>query len=336
MRDVFLKMNAGMDFSACGPRKYLHRLANKVRPVGRQRGIAACKFHTLTVLQLDLDPVRQRERRHERLDRMKPVGAPLQNAEREVDFGRSVKCHAAQRMSATPSTAKEKIIVALDAPDADSAKRLAAPLLGEGCLFKIGLQLFTAEGPSIVQDFKKLGARVFLDLKFHDIPNTAMEAVRSATALGAEMTTIHLCGGPRMAADSIAAAKGSGMLVLGVTVLTSMDSESLQATGVPDSPEAQVVRLAAMGVSNGLRGVVASPREIRPLRENFGNALVIVTPGVRPSGSDAGDQKRVMTPADAIRAGADYLVIGRPITSAPSPLEALHAIADEIASVLPR
>jgi orotidine-5'-phosphate decarboxylase len=196
-------------------------------------------------------------------------------------------------MTATPSTAKEKIIVAIDAPDADAAKRLADPLLGEGCLFKIGLQLFTAEGPSIVREFKKLGARVFLDLKFHDIPNTAKEAIHSAAALEVEMTTIHLCGGPRMVADSVAAADGC-----------------LQ----------------------GLQGVVASPREILPLRENFGNDLVIVTPGVRPAGSDIGDQKRVMTPAEAVRAGANFLVIGRPITSAPSPVAALRAIAEEMAA----
>jgi orotidine-5'-phosphate decarboxylase len=235
-------------------------------------------------------------------------------------------------MTATPRTAKEKIIVAIDAPDADSAKRLADPLLGEGCLFKIGLQLFTAEGPSIVRDFKTLGARVFLDLKFHDIPNTAMEAVRSATALGVEMTTIHLCGGPRMVADSVVAARDSETLVLGVTVLTSMDAESLQATGVSASPEDQVVHLAGMGLRCGLKGVVASPREIRPLREHFGKDLVIVTPGVRPTGSEAGDQKRVMTPSKAIQAGANYLVIGRPITSAPFPVEALRAIAVEMES----
>lgn len=239
-------------------------------------------------------------------------------------------------MTATLRTAKEKIIVALDAPDADSAKRLADPLLGEGCLFKIGLQLFTAEGPSIVRDLKSLGARVFLDLKFHDIPNTAMEAVRSAAALGAEMATIHLCGGPCMVGDSVAAAEGSGMLVLGVTVLTSMDEESLQAVGVDASPESQVLRLAGMGLQCGLRGVVASPREIRPLRERFGNDLVIVTPGVRPAGSDHGDQKRVMTPAEAVRGGADFLVIGRPITSAPSPVDTLRAIASEMESAIDR
>ena len=144
------------------------------------------------------------------------------------------------------------------------------------------------------------------------------------------MTTIHLCGGPRMVADSVAAAEGSGMLVLGVTVLTSMDTESLTAVGVSATPENQVVHLAGMGRQQGLKGVVASPREIRPLRDRFGGDLVIVTPGVRPAGSDLGDQKRVMTPTEAVLAGADYLVIGRPITSAPSPVEALRAIAREI------
>ena len=229
-----------------------------------------------------------------------------------------------------PTSAKEKIIVAVDAPNSTAALDLARPLLGEGCLFKIGLQLFTAEGPSVVEKFRSLGARVFLDLKFHDIPNTAMEAVRSAVALGVEMTTIHLCGGPRMVADSVAAAEDSGMLVLGVTVLTSMDAAALEAVGVPSETEAQVLRLAAMGIGNGLRGVVASPLEIASLRAKFGSDLKIITPGVRPAGSGHGDQKRVMAPGDAIRAGADFLVIGRPITGAPSPLEALRAIASEM------
>jgi len=233
-----------------------------------------------------------------------------------------------------PSSAKEKIIVAVDAPDAGAALELARPLLGEGCLFKIGLQLFTAEGPSIVEKFRTLGARVFLDLKFHDIPNTAREAVHSATRLGVEMATIHLAGGPRMVSDAVAAAQGTPTLVLGVTVLTSMDTASLQAVGVDSEPEAQVLRLAGMGLENGLRGVVASPLEIAPLRAKFGNSLKIVTPGVRPGGSDHGDQKRVMTPADAIRAGADFLVIGRPITGAASPLEALRSIASEMEAAM--
>jgi orotidine-5'-phosphate decarboxylase len=232
------------------------------------------------------------------------------------------------------ASAKEKIIVAVDAPDASSALRLVEPLADEGCLFKIGLQLFTAEGPSIVSHLQSTGARIFLDLKFHDIPNTAREAVHSAVGLGVDMTTIHLCGGPQMVSESVAAADESNTLVLGVSVLTSMNDEALRAVGFPHSAVEQVLHLAEMGLQFGLRGIVASPLEIRPLREKFGSRLVIVTPGVRPVGSDVGDQKRIMTPSDALRAGADYLVIGRPITGSPSPLESLREIAAEMQAVL--
>ena len=232
------------------------------------------------------------------------------------------------------ASAKEKIIIAVDAPDAVSALQLVEPLASEGCLFKIGLQLFTAEGPSIVSKLQSLGARIFLDLKFHDIPNTAREAVHSAVRLGVDMTTIHLCGGPRMVSESVSAAEGSKTLVLGVSVLTSMDDQSLKAVGVPSTAEEQVLHLAHMGLQFGLRGIVASPLEIHPLRKKFGSQLVIVTPGVRPLGSEAGDQKRIMTPGDALRAGADYLVIGRPITAAASPLDSLRAIAAEMEAAL--
>lgn len=231
-----------------------------------------------------------------------------------------------------PSAAKQKIIIAVDASDAKTALKLVDQLSGQGCIFKIGLQLFTAEGPSIVREIQSRGNRVFLDLKFHDIPNTAREAVHSAVALGLDMTTIHLCGGPEMVAESIRAAKDSKTLVLGVSVLTSMDDASLHAVSVPLTPRDQVLHLAEMGVANGLRGIVASPLEIAPLREKFGSNLTIVTPGVRPAGSAAGDQKRIMTPGDAIRSGADYLVIGRPITGAASPTDALESIADEMAA----
>lgn len=229
--------------------------------------------------------------------------------------------------------AKEKIIVAVDAPDSASALALIKPLAPEGCLFKIGLQLFTAVGPSIVKEIQSLGAKVFLDLKFHDIPNTAREAVHSAVALGVDMTTIHLAGGPAMVSEAVKAAEGSKTLVLGVTVLTSMDDETLDIVGIPRPAADQVLHLAEMGAHCSLRGVVASPHEITPLREEFGHGLVIVTPGVRPAGSDKGDQRRVMTPGEAIRCGADYLVIGRPITAAPSPREAFLQIAEEMESV---
>lgn len=227
---------------------------------------------------------------------------------------------------------KEKIIVAIDAPDTESALRLIKPLAPEGCVFKIGLQLFTAVGPSIVKEIQTLGAKVFLDLKFHDIPNTAKEAVKSAVALGVDMTTIHLSGGPAMVSEAVKAAENSKTLVLGVTVLTSMDDATLDVVGVPRPAADQVLHLAEMGANCRLRGVVASPHEITPLREEFGHSLVIVTPGVRPAGSDVGDQRRVMTPGEAVRCGADYLVIGRPITSASLPREAFLRIAEEIAA----
>ena len=263
---------------------------------------------------------------------MEAVRSFVKDAEREVDFGWRVNCHAVTNYLPMPSTAKEKIIIAVDAPNAAAARELVKPLAGQGCLFKIGLQLFTAEGPSIIQEMQQLGARIFLDLKFHDIPNTAQEAVRSAVALGVDMTTIHLCGGPEMVTGSVAAAEGSKTLVLGVSVLTSMDEASLRAVSVPLTPKDQVMHLAGMGLDCGLKGIVASPQEIAPLREKFANRLVIVTPGVRPAGSAVGDQKRVMTPGDAIRAGADFLVIGRPITGAPSPVEALESIAAEMSA----
>jgi orotidine-5'-phosphate decarboxylase len=229
--------------------------------------------------------------------------------------------------------AKEKIIIAADVPDAAAAAALAEELAGVAQWIKIGLQLFSAEGPAIVRTMQQAGFRVFLDLKFHDIPNTAREAVHSVCGLGIGMTTIHLSGGPAMTSEAVKAASGTGTLVLGVTVLTSMDDESLGVIGVPRKAAEQVMHLAEMGVNCGLRGVVASPQEITALREEFGHSLTIVTPGVRPAGSDTGDQRRVMTPGEAIRCGADYLVIGRPVTAAPSPREAFLRIAEEVDSV---
>lgn len=233
-----------------------------------------------------------------------------------------------------PSAAKEKIIVALDAPDLASALGLVDQLVGAVAWVKVGLQLFAAEGPRVVQAMKQRGLKVFLDLKFHDIPNTAHEAVRSAVALGADMTTIHLSGGSRMVQSALEAAMGSQLLVLGVTVLTSLDDAQLREVGVLRTAEQQVMELVALGQRCGLRGVVCSPLEIGPLRSKFGDSLTIVTPGVRPSGSTVDDQRRVMTPADAIRAGANYLVVGRPITAAHAPREAATRIADEIAGSL--
>jgi len=226
--------------------------------------------------------------------------------------------------------AKEKIIVALDAPDTASALKLAEALGDTALWVKIGLQLFTAEGPDIVRAMKDRGYKVFLDLKFHDIPNTAREAVHSAVKLGADMTTIHLSGGQRMIREAVEAAADSALLVLGVTVLTSFDEAELRGIGVNKTPAEQVENLVALGTSVGLRGVVCSPHEISILRARFGSDLTIVTPGVRPAGAAANDQQRVMTPGDAIKAGASYLVIGRPVTGAASPRDSLLRIADEM------
>lgn len=231
-------------------------------------------------------------------------------------------------------TAKEKIIVALDVPDMAAALRLVDELDGAISWVKLGLQLFTAEGPPVVRAMKERRLKVFLDLKFHDIPNAAHEAVRSACALGADMTTIHLSGGSRMVQSAVEAAAGSHLLVLGVTVLTSLDDHQLREIGVVRTPEGQVIELAGLAHRCGLRGVVCSPLEIGPLRSKFGDSLTIVTPGVRPSDSPVDDQRRVMRPADAVRAGANYLVIGRPITAANSPREATRRIVDEISGAL--
>lgn len=332
--NVFLKMDLHTEPQAGVLRKDRRRAVGEVRGVGGHARIATGQAYAGLPPQGDLQTVRQGDRSHEGFDLVKSILPPPEHPEREVDFGRGVNCHAGSNYPRMHASAKEKIIVAVDAPDAPSALRLVEPLAKEGCLFKIGLQLFTAEGPSIIAKLQATGARIFLDLKFHDIPNTAREAVHSAVRLGVDMTTIHLCGGSEMVSESIAAAVGSKTLVLGVSVLTSMDDESLRAVGVPRAAEEQVLHLAEMGLGCGLRGIVASPREIRPLREKFGNSLVIVTPGVRPAGSDVGDQKRIMTPSDAVRAGADYLVIGRPITGASSPLDSLRAIAEEMQAVL--
>jgi orotidine-5'-phosphate decarboxylase len=232
------------------------------------------------------------------------------------------------------AAAKDKIIVALDAPDLASALGLVDELDGAVTWVKVGLQLFTGEGPAIVETLKQRGLKVFLDLKFHDIPNTVQEAVRSARALGADMTTIHLSGGRKMVQTAVEAARGSQLLVLGVTVLTSLDDAQLREIGVQRTAEEQVTELVALGHGCGLRGIVCSPREIGRLRSQFGDSLTIVTPGVRPSGSSLDDQRRVMTPTDAIRAGANYLVIGRPITAASSPREATARIVEEIAGCL--
>jgi len=225
----------------------------------------------------------------------------------------------------------DKIIVALDVATKKEALVLVEQLRDQISFFKIGLQLYTAEGPEIVRAVLATGAKVFLDLKLHDIPNTVARAVESATRLGAQMLTIHLSGGPEMIRAAVTARKNS-LSILGVTVLTSADEKALREIGISDKIDNQVLRLAKLGVETGIDGLVASPHEVKILRQEFVSKVKIVTPGVRPNWAEAGDQKRVMTPREALDAGADYLVIGRPVIADPNPRRALTKILDELES----
>jgi orotidine-5'-phosphate decarboxylase len=224
---------------------------------------------------------------------------------------------------------KNKIIVALDVATKKEALDLVEQLRGCISCFKIGLQLYTAEGPEIVRAIRATGANVFLDLKLHDIPNTVAKAVRSAVELGVQMLTIHLCGGEEMIRAAVSA-KSRELSLLGVTVLTSTDEQTLRKIGIPDKIDDHVLRLAKLGVETGVDGLVASPHEVKMLRSQFGTKIKLVVPGVRPTWSEAGDQKRVMTPREALDAGADYLVIGRPITAQPDAREAVAKILSEL------
>jgi orotidine-5'-phosphate decarboxylase len=227
------------------------------------------------------------------------------------------------------TTAADKIIVALDVPTKKEALDLVEELRDQISFFKIGLQLYTAEGPEIVRAVLSTGAKVWLDLKLHDIPNTVARAVESATNLGAHMLTIHLSGGSEMI-RAATAARTNNITLLGVTVLTSATEQTLREIGIADKVGDQVLRLAKLGVEAGIDGVVASPHEIKTLRREFGDKIKIVVQGIRPSWAEPGDQKRFMTPRAAIAAGADYIGIGRPITAHSSPREAATKILEEI------
>ena len=225
--------------------------------------------------------------------------------------------------------AADKIIVALDVPTKVAALDLVDQLREQISFFKIGLQLYTAEGPEIVRAVLSTGAKVLLDLKLHDIPNTVARAVESATNLGVRMLTIHLSGGSEMI-RAATAARANNISILGVTVLTSATEQMLREIGIADKVDDQVLRLAKLGVDVEIDGVVAGPHEIKALRHEFGDEIKIVVPGIRPTRSEAGDQKRVMTPRQALDMGADYLVIGRPITTHPNPREAVAKILAEL------
>lgn len=232
--------------------------------------------------------------------------------------------------------ARKCLIVALDVADAASAFALVDQLEDTCQWFKVGLELFVAAGPAILEPLLKRGHSIFLDLKFHDIPNTVAGAVRSAAALGVQMLTVHASGGPAMLKAASSALDGlyNPPQLLAVTVLTSMDSGQTRAVGLNREPAEQVGLLAKMGLEAGLRGFVCSPEEVSSLRELTGPKGVLVIPGIRPAGEAIGDQKRIATPADALRMGASYLVVGRPITKAADPAKAARAILDEMAAAL--
>jgi orotidine-5'-phosphate decarboxylase len=227
-------------------------------------------------------------------------------------------------------TPQERLIVALDVPDRRCAEGLVAALTGHVGMFKVGSQLFTAAGPDFVAGLVKRGAPVFLDLKYHDIPNTVASAVAAASTLGVSLLDVHALGGLEMMRAAVAARTTSATRLLAITVLTSHDAASLERLGLLEGIPATVRRLALLAREAGMDGVVASPQEVGLVREACGPDFLVVTPGIRPSGASLGDQARPATPAAAIRAGSSYLVVGRPITEAADPAAAARAILAEM------
>lgn len=225
-----------------------------------------------------------------------------------------------------------RIIVALDYPSADAALQLVGQLSPELCRLKVGKELFTRAGPQLVESLAGQGFDVFLDLKFHDIPNTVASACHAAADLGVWMLNVHALGGARMleAAREGVSRAGHSPLLIAVTILTSMDETDLAGVGLAGSPLDNVMRLAGLAQQSGLDGIVCSSREVMPLRAELNRDFKLVTPGIRPAGSQADDQRRIMTPVDAVTNGSDYLVIGRPVTQAEDPVGVLRTINSEL------
>ena len=228
---------------------------------------------------------------------------------------------------------RERLIVALDVPTAAAAHKIVAAVGDPARIYKVGMQLYTAEGPQIVRDLVASGRQVFLDLKYHDIPNSVASAVQEAAKLGVRMLSVHASGGGKMLRAAVEAARNTNpsTMVLGVTVLTSLDNRDLEHAGVRGNVGDQVSRLAALAISNRCAGVIASAQEAAALRAELGDDFLIVTPGVRPAGAGQDDQARIVTPSEAIAAGASYIVVGRPITEAADPATEAREILAQLA-----
>jgi len=227
-------------------------------------------------------------------------------------------------------TPRERLIVALDVADARAALALVDKLAGRVGMFKVGTQLFTSTGPELVRRLIGAGERIFLDLKYHDIPNTVAGAVRAAGQLGVSLVDVHALGGAPMIAAASHALGSDGARLIAVTLLTSHDQAGLEAIGIAGSPADAALRLARLAQSAGAQGVVTSPHEVERIRRACGAGFLIVTPGIRPSGAEPGDQARFATPSAALKSGADFMVVGRPILAAPDPIAAAEAIVQEL------
>ncbi len=230
--------------------------------------------------------------------------------------------------------ARERLIVALDVPSRREALELLERMEGTCRWFKVGMELFYAEGRPVIEALRARGFEVFLDLKLHDIPNTVAGAVRSLEGIGASLLTVHAGGGAAMMEAARAAVRTEGLRLLAVTVLTSMDAEQLKGIGVEDRPAEQVLRLGRLAWKAGIRGMVCSAEEAGAMRAELGEEALLVVPGIRPAGSAVGDQRRVAGPGDALRSGASMLVVGRPITQAADPAAAASAIIAEMEAAM--
>lgn len=241
-----------------------------------------------------------------------------------------MSANALEAVSSPGSTRmRERLIVALDVPSAQAARELVARLGSSAGTYKVGLQLFTSEGPGLVRELVNAGHKIFLDLKLHDIPNTVSHGVKSAAGLGVSMLTVHASGGSDVLRSAVEAA-GPRLAILAVTVLTSFDDDDLGEIGVSGAIPDHVLRLASLAQAAGCAGVVTSPRETALVRKSLGEGFAIVNPGVRPAGASKDDQQRTATPGEAIRAGASHIVVGRPITRAEDPARVAEEIVLEM------